>query len=53
MGFEFTSGMIEAVIGYVQDFFSDMSPLIFIVASVSLGLFIFEAIVSAFRKKGQ
>jgi F0F1-type ATP synthase assembly protein I len=51
MGLEFTNEMITDIIGYVQDVFADLMPLILIVVGIGLGIFIFQAVVSSLRNK--
>jgi len=50
MGLEFTGDMVEAVIGYIGDVFSDMSNLILLVVGVSLGLIVIGAIISIIKR---
>jgi len=49
MGLDFTSEMIDDVIGYVGDIFSDMSNLILLIVGVAVGLMVIGAIISAVR----
>jgi hypothetical protein len=49
LGITFTPDMIEDMIGYVGDVFSDMSNLILLIVGVGLGLIVVGAIISALR----
>jgi len=45
-----TSGDITDIIGYLENFLTDLVPLLKMVVVVGLGIFIFWAIVSAIKK---
>jgi F0F1-type ATP synthase assembly protein I len=51
MGLNFTGEMVEGVIGYISDIFSDLLPIIIVVIAIGLGCFIFMAITSAIKNK--
>jgi hypothetical protein len=48
--FTIDSGMIEAMIGYVGDIFTDFSPILLIIVGVSLGLMVISVVINALRK---
>ena len=50
MGLNFTSEMINQIIGYVGDVFSDLSGLLLLIIGVGLGLIVIGAIISAVKR---
>lgn len=42
--------MTTAMIGYIQDFITDISPLLIPIIAIGLGLIIFSVVVSVIRK---
>jgi hypothetical protein len=47
--FEITGDDITLMLGYTKDLISNLSPLLLIVVGVSLGIFIFWAIIGAIK----
>jgi len=48
--FTFTEADITKMLGYVGDLISDLTPLLLPIIAISLGIFIFRAIVKAISK---
>lgn len=44
-----TASTTEAMLGYIEDFIGDLTPLLIIVMAIGVGLIIFSAIVSVIR----
>ncbi|GAH94192.1 unnamed protein product [marine sediment metagenome] len=44
-----TGENVTTTIGYIQDFLSDLTPLLLPIIAVAVGIFIFWAIVKAIR----
>lgn len=48
--FTITASNTEAMIGYAGDLISDITPLLLIIVGVSVGIYIFYALVNAIKK---
>jgi hypothetical protein len=44
-------GFISGIIGYISDLTGDFMPLILLVTGVTLGLWIFEAVLNSIKNK--
>jgi type II secretory pathway component PulF len=50
IGVNFTSGMIDQVVVWISNVFSDLSPLLLLIVGVGVGLIVIGAIISALRR---
>lgn len=48
--FTITSENITTMLGYVEDLVTDLTPLLLPILGISLGIFIFWAIISSIKK---
>jgi hypothetical protein len=49
--FTFSSSSITEMLGYVQDFITDISPLMLPIIAIGIGIFILLAIIGAFGRR--